>query len=64
MTKTDLLQIHCEAKSASLCGALDALQSLNDDERKLVLKTLNKGNTQPLTNFMADYRRQLAENIG
>lgn len=64
MTNNDLLQLHCEAKSASLFGALDALQSLNNNERKLVLKALNTGNTQSLTNFMADYRRQLAENIG
>jgi len=59
----DLLQLHCEDKSSSLFGALDALQSLSNDERKLVIKALNTGNTQPLTTFMADYRRQLAENL-
>lgn len=59
----DLLQLHCEDKASSLFGALDTLQSLSNDERKLVIKALNTGNTQPLTNFMASYRRQLAENI-
>ena len=60
----DILQMHCEDKSSQLFGALDALLSLSNDERKLVIRALKTGNTQPLTNFMADYRRQLAENIG
>jgi len=59
----DLLQLHCEDKSSHLFGALDALLSLSNDERKLVLKALKTGNTQSLQNFMADYRRQLAHNM-
>lgn len=58
------LQMHCEAKSASLLGALDALNSLDSDDRKIVLKALRTGNTQPITNHMATYRRMLAEQIG
>ena len=64
MTDNELLQMHCEAKAASIMGALDALNSLSSDDLKVVLKARGADNTQPITKHMAAYRRQLAETLG
>ena len=64
MSNVDLVQMHCEHNSQKLYSALEALQSLNSDERKAVLAALKQDRDLPIRKYMAGYRQQLAANIG